>query len=94
MIGLCLKVNIVNDFLRKAPMADNLLKELLVYKDGFSMSVQASHGHYCIPKEDNQLYYSDVEVGFPSKKEPLLMKYARDKSKPTRWKSQILTAET
>jgi len=50
--------------------------------DGFIMSVQASKGHYCSPRE-NAAVYASVEVGFPSEKEELLMPYAESPEKPT-----------
>lgn len=33
--------------------------------DGYSLSVQASAGHYCRPRTDDATEYSMVEVGFP-----------------------------
>jgi hypothetical protein len=51
-------------------------------KDGFIMSVQASSHAYCSPREDNSRYH-EVEVGYPSEVEPLLMPYAENPSKPT-----------
>jgi len=48
-------------------------------KDGFKMSVQASVNHYCEPRADGyDTIYSQVEVGFPSEREPLLDKYVED----------------
>ena len=55
---------------------------VVVCKDGFSMSVQASSRHYCTPKNDVGPY-NTVEVGMPSAKEALLMPYAEDASSPT-----------
>jgi len=43
--------------------------------DGFTMSVQASATHYCSPRTDDGPW-SAVEVGFPSRIEPLLWDYA------------------
>ena len=50
--------------------------------DGFTLSVQASKGHYCSPKCDqgiddkthltNPPLYTEVEVGWPNQEEPLL----------------------
>jgi hypothetical protein len=51
--------------------------------DGFSMSVQASGFNYCQPRKDNAEAYTEVEVGFPSRPEPLLARYAEDASAPT-----------
>lgn len=36
-----------------------------VCKDGFHVSIQASHTHYCLPR-DNDGPYSEVELGYPS----------------------------
>lgn len=48
--------------------------------DGFSMSVQASEYNYCTPRESDADRYVEVEVGFPSSEEPLLVEYADDKT--------------
>ena len=50
--------------------------------DGFTMSVQASEGNYCTPR-NNVGPYSHVEVGFPSEKDLDLMPFAENPSKPT-----------
>ena len=47
--------------------------------DGFSMSVQASRYSYCEPRVDSAPAYTQVEVGFPSDYESLLVDYAEDK---------------
>jgi len=51
------------------------INKVAVCADGFQMSVQASHFHYCSPRNDEGPY-STVEVGFPSEKEDLLVPYA------------------
>ena len=38
----------------------------VICKDGFSVSVQHSHSHYCQPRMDNAQHYTEVELGFPS----------------------------
>ena len=53
----------------------------LVCKDGFSMSVQASRTNYCSPRDDIGPY-EQVEVGFPSQKESLLMPWCEDPGNP------------
>ena len=60
-------------------------RELVVCKDNFKMSVQASENHYCNPKKNGDtMSYSHVEVGFPTEKEDLLMDYIDgDDNKPT-----------
>jgi len=51
-------------------------------KDGFSMSVQASSGNYCTPK-NNTGPYTEVEVGMPSSYDYWLHEYAEDPDRPT-----------
>tara|TARA_R110002012_G_scaffold201686_2_gene370769 strand:- start:3813 stop:4121 length:309 start_codon:yes stop_codon:yes gene_type:complete len=51
-------------------------------RDGFSMSVQAHNGAYCTPRENGADVYSEVEIGFPSVEEPLLMDWCEEKSIP------------
>jgi len=50
----------------------------IVCQDGFSMSVQAHAGAYCSPRECDAVRYNQVEVGFPSDPEPLLINYAEN----------------
>jgi len=59
------------------------LNKQVVCADGFVMSVQAHDGAYCSPREDHADSYSQVEVGFPSSVEPLLMDWCEDKDDPT-----------
>lgn len=47
----------------------------IICKDGFAMSVQASEYTYCTPRIDNAEKYTAAEVGFPSRREELLMPY-------------------
>jgi hypothetical protein len=54
--------------------------------DGFTMSVQASGGHYCSPREDKAWPYSMFEIGYPSKKEQLITKYAES---PGEWTKTV-----
>ena len=55
----------------------------VICADGFNMSVQAHDGAYCSPRENNAEKYKEVEVGFPSAEEPLLMDYCEDRNDPT-----------
>lgn len=50
--------------------------------DGFSLSVQATHGAYCQPRRNLGPWY-EVEVGFPSAKPELIMQYAEQSEFPT-----------
>ena len=59
------------------------LNQQVVCADGFSMSVQANDGAYCSPRINNAISYEEVEVGFPSSVEPLLMDWCEDKEDPT-----------
>jgi len=57
--------------------------KIVVCADGFNMSVQAHDGAYCSPRMDHATRYTEVEVGFPSEKEEMLMEYVEDHSRPT-----------
>ena len=59
------------------------LNEKIICKDGFTMSVQANEGAYCEPRIDGADRYTEVEVGYPSAREPLLIEWAEDKNNPT-----------
>jgi hypothetical protein len=50
--------------------------------DGFSMSVQGSGSAYCTPRNDSGVY-TEMEVGFPSAEDALLMPFAEDTDRPT-----------
>jgi len=54
----------------------------IVCKNGFTMSVQASRTNYCRPRNDIGPY-SQVEIGFPSKREELIIEWAEDPGDPT-----------
>ena len=55
----------------------------VICKDGFSMSVQANSTAYCSPRVDNARYH-EVEVGYPSAEEELLLEYAENPNRPTK----------
>ena len=57
--------------------------EVVVCADGFRMSVQASAASYSIPRMTGAPTYTEVEVGFPSAREELLMEWAEDRDDPT-----------
>ena len=54
----------------------------IVCNDGFHMSVQGSNTHYCEPMK-NVDEYESMEIGYPSKEEPLLLEYAEEPNTPT-----------
>lgn len=51
-------------------------------EDGFSISVQASHGAYCSPRTNIGPWHQ-VECGFPSDVPTEIMHYAEQPDKPT-----------
>jgi len=55
----------------------------VVCADGFTMSVQAHYGAYCTPRINGADKYEEVEVGFPSNREELIMTYAEEPDSPT-----------
>ena len=57
--------------------------ERVLCADGFSMSVQAFDGAYCSPRVDDAPVYTEVEVGYPSQRESLLLPYAENPDAPT-----------
>lgn len=56
--------------------------ERIVCDDGFSLSVQASHGHYCQPRHNIAEWY-EVEVGYPSDTPRAFLYRAEDSDRPT-----------
>lgn len=64
-------------------MSPQNLNELVECCDGFKMSVQAGARSYSTPRIDDAQRYLEVEVGFPSEKEPMLMDWAEDPHQPT-----------
>jgi len=46
------------------------------------MSVQAHKHAYCTPQSQDAAYYSEVEIGFPSAREELLMDYCEEPQNP------------
>ena len=50
--------------------------------DGFNLSVQARAFCYCEPRNDEGPW-TEVEVGFPSEREEMIMEWAEDSSRPT-----------
>ena len=47
--------------------------ERVVCADGFTVSVQANEGAYCTPRQDGAEQYTEVELGFPSAREELIV---------------------
>ena len=59
------------------------LNQKVVCADGFSMSVQANATAYSMPKMNGAPAYTEVEIGFPSAKEELLMAWCDEPDDPT-----------
>ena len=59
------------------------LNKSVICADGFRMSVQAHEGGYCSPRINDAERYTAVEVGYPSRVEPLLMPFCEDPNEPT-----------
>ena len=51
-------------------------------EDGFTISVQASDGHYCTPRKLTD-WYTALELGYPSEPDDLILQYAEDPDSPT-----------
>lgn len=51
-------------------------------KDGFNFSVQGGSGHYCSPRT-NSKEFAEMEIGFPSEVEELILDFAEDSNNPT-----------
>lgn len=65
--------------------------------DGFSLSVQVGDGIYSEPRLNGCEAYSEVEIGFPTEREDLIIGWAEDRDRPTQTvygyvPSQILLA--
>ena len=73
-------MQLVNEFFNTAGTNRN---RQVVCADGFTMSVQAHDGAYCTPRCDGASKYTHVEVGFPSQREDMLMKFAEEPDCPT-----------
>jgi len=57
--------------------------ETVVCRDGFRMSVQGHDGAYCHPRIDDAEQYTEVEIGYPSHREEIIMPWAESPEEPT-----------
>ena len=74
----------INEFIQKYRKVKKLIPGMtsshtphVVCNDGFKMSVQVGQSLYSDPKDDVD-HYEEAEVGYPSKEEHLLARYAED----------------
>lgn len=51
------------------------IRPMVVCEDGFSLSIQTSSGHYCVPAANNRTDYSALELGCLSEVVPELEDY-------------------
>ena len=78
----------INEFIRKYRKIKKIIPGMtssycphVVCKDGFKMSVQAGQSNYSTPKDVVDTY-EEMEIGFPSEVESLLVNYCEDESNP------------
>lgn len=73
-----------NEYIKKTYSTYNLgeyypfIRTRIQCNDGFSISIQASACHYCEPRKTFEGPYTEVELGYPSCSEELLMPYMED----------------
>lgn len=71
------------EFIKNTPTSEgHHVRRKIICNDGFTMSVQGSEYHYCNPRENNTLY-SEMEIGYPSQVEDLLIEYASEEDNLT-----------
>lgn len=69
----------LNAWHRRNLKADRNVGPRFACADGFEVSIQASSGHYCSPREDRAWPYGAFELGYPTETEDVLRQYAEDK---------------
>lgn len=73
-----------NEYIKKTYNTSNLgdyypfVRTKIQCNDGFSISIQASGGHYCHPRMTFEGPYTEVELGYPSCSEELLISFMED----------------
>ena len=73
-----------NEYIKKTYNISNLgdyrpyIRSKIQCNDGFSISIQASECHYCNPRATFEGPYTELELGYPSCSEELLMPYIED----------------
>jgi len=69
----------LNDFIKiTSKTIGSIIRPQIHCLDGTKLSVQASHGHYCRPRQDKLPFYSAVEVGYPTTVEDELLPYMEE----------------
>lgn len=72
----------LKDFVKITASNKFVFRPRIICKDGFTMSVQGSEGHYCSPRK-TQDWYNEMEIGFPTQKEEDIMSYMDGYEDPT-----------
>ena len=73
-----------NEYIKKTYNISNLgdyrpyIRMRVQCNDGFSISIQASACHYCNPRATFEGPYTELELGYPSCSEELLIPYMED----------------
>ena len=73
-----------NEYIKKTYSISNLgdyrpyIRMRVQCNDGFSISIQASACHYCEPRRTFEGPYTELELGYPSYSEELLIPYRED----------------
>ena len=73
-----------NEYIKKTYNISNLgdyrpyIRMRVQCNDGFLISIQASAGHYCHPRMTFEGPYTEVELGYPSCSEELLIPYMEE----------------
>lgn len=68
---------------RRVIALDSNIVTRMICADGFVVSIQASSGHYCTPREDRAWPYACWELGFPTEAHEEIATYAEDKDRLT-----------
>ena len=80
-------MNEIEKYIGATKNRQTFLRPRIICNNGESVSIQASSGHYCSPREDGLNHYYEVEAGYPSSIPPKSwLKYAEDKTKESKWR--------
>jgi hypothetical protein len=69
----------LNEWHRARSAAGRNVVPKFVCADGYEVSIQASGGHYCAPRQDRAWPYHRFELGYPTTLDDEIASYAEDK---------------
>jgi hypothetical protein len=73
----------LDDFTRATYKTDRFYRRPRIHcNDGFNFSVQGGEGNYSTPRR-NDKEFMQMEIGFPSEVEELILDFAEDRDNPT-----------